>query len=346
MKPGRIPEPLLDAIRARVPLLDLVQQQVRMKRTGASWQGLCPFHGERRPSFNVRPATATFHCFGCGAHGDVFAWVMRTESRPFPEAAAVLAAQAGMEGELAEAGRMAGWAQPQRPAPAAPRPQANDDAERTRWAQQRWQAAGAIAEGSPQALYLAGRGLWPLPAAARLVLRAALGRHADTGEAQHPIMLARVDAGDGTLCAVHRTYLEPDGAGGWRKLGVTRAKMLLGPMRDGAIRLAPVAGHLALAEGIETALAAQLLLGLPAWACVSAGGLEALGLPFDVAEVTICADRDRATATAPEGRGLQAGRRLAARLRGLAVRPHIRMPLPPYGDYADVLAAKIKGEAA
>ncbi len=346
---ARIPEQLLANIRDRLPVLDVVQRHVRMTRTGAWWKGLCPFHSEKGPSFSVHPQRRNFHCFGCGAHGDVIGFVRRLEGGLFRDVVARLAAEAGLETEFKAAARAPDWAPPARPAAAAPpRPDSGPTpANRTAWARRAWDEARPIAEGSPQAAYLAGRWLWPLPASAHLVLRAATLRHKDTGEALHPVLLARVDAPDATLVAVHRTFLGPDAAGGWGKLrDVENAKLLLGPMAGGAIRLFPVAEALGLAEGIETALAASLLRGgMPVWACVSAGGLEAVELPFDVAAVTVFADRDRATGHAPEGRGLQAANNLARRLKPLAVRGEVRLPRAPAGDYADVWAA-MQGEAA
>ena len=345
MSPGpRIPEQLLDAIRDRVPLLEVVQTQVQMKRTGAWWVGLCPFHGERKASFSVHPQRRSFHCFGCGVHGDVIGFLVRLERRSFRDVVAQLAAQAGLATELESASQRPGWAVPPRPAPAPPKDgRGATEADRRRWALARWKGRRPIAEGSPVALYLAGRGLWPLPDCAHQVLGAGLLSHPETGTAQHPCMLAQIQAPDGSFTAVHTTYLAPNAAGGWGKLGgVQQAKRVLGPMAGGAIRLHPAAERLGLAEGIETALAASLLRGgVPVWACVSAGGLEAVELPFEVGAVMVFADRDKPSRQAPKGRGLQAGHALARRLLSLAVTCEVRLPLEPAGDFADVLAMRM-----
>ena len=87
----------LDEIRVRVPLADLVGRSVRLNRRGREHVGLCPFHKEKSPSFTVVEDKGFFHCFGCGAHGDVIGWVMRTENLAFPEAVERLAAQAGLD---------------------------------------------------------------------------------------------------------------------------------------------------------------------------------------------------------------------------------------------------------
>lgn len=189
--------------------------------------------------------------------------------------------------------------------------------------------------------YLRHRNCWPLPEPCRRVLRAGLARHAETGDVLHPVMLARVDGPDGQFRAVHRTFLAPRAGGGWGKLGgVTAAKLSYGPVKRGAIRLFPAAAHLGLAEGIETALAAHALTGLPVWACIAAEMLAAVELPFDVEAVTVFADRDAPKNGHAEGHGLRAARALERRLRAQAVRVEVRLPLPPHKDYADVLAAR------
>ena len=87
----------LDEIRTRVPLSDIVGKQVRLRRHGHEYKGLCPFHREKTPSFTVSERKGFFHCFGCGAHGDVIGFVMRTENLSFPEAVERLAGLAGLE---------------------------------------------------------------------------------------------------------------------------------------------------------------------------------------------------------------------------------------------------------
>jgi DNA primase len=87
----------LDELRLRVALPDVVQRKVRLVKKGREWGGLCPFHNEKSPSFTVNDEKGFFHCFGCGAHGDVIGFVMRIENLGFMEAVERLAAEAGME---------------------------------------------------------------------------------------------------------------------------------------------------------------------------------------------------------------------------------------------------------
>jgi DNA primase len=87
----------LDEIRARIGLADRVGRKVKLTRKGREFSGLCPFHNEKTPSFTVNEDKGFYHCFGCGAHGDVIGFVMRTENLSFPETVERLAEDAGLE---------------------------------------------------------------------------------------------------------------------------------------------------------------------------------------------------------------------------------------------------------
>ncbi len=88
-----------EEIRARVDLVELIGQHVRLQRVGRRYKGLCPFHQEKTPSFTVDPERGLWHCFGCGEGGDVFSFVMRAEGLTFPEAARRLADRVGLQWE-------------------------------------------------------------------------------------------------------------------------------------------------------------------------------------------------------------------------------------------------------
>ncbi|WP_281184525.1 DNA primase [Trichlorobacter lovleyi] len=83
-------------IAERLSIAEIIGEYVSLKRSGSNFLGLCPFHGEKTPSFNVNPAREIFHCFGCGAGGDIFSFVMKIEGISFPEALRKLAARAGV----------------------------------------------------------------------------------------------------------------------------------------------------------------------------------------------------------------------------------------------------------
>ncbi|MBI2468173.1 MAG: DNA primase [Candidatus Rokubacteria bacterium] len=91
-----VPLEVVDEIRARVDLVDLVGRYVPLKRAGERWKGLCPFHQEKTPSFTVNPKLSIFYCFGCHAGGDAFEFLKRHDRLDFAEAVRVLAAQTGV----------------------------------------------------------------------------------------------------------------------------------------------------------------------------------------------------------------------------------------------------------
>jgi len=84
-------------IKSRLDVVDVVGQKVVLKKAGRTFKGLCPFHSEKTPSFIVFPDKGNYHCFGCGANGDVFTFVMKTENLDFAETLKLLAARTGVE---------------------------------------------------------------------------------------------------------------------------------------------------------------------------------------------------------------------------------------------------------
>jgi DNA primase len=99
---GLIPDEIIQQIRERVDLVDLVGRFVTLKKAGRNYKGLCPFHGEKTPSFNVNPDRQAFYCFGCQAGGNAITFLMKIENLTFPEAARALARERGIE--IPEAG--------------------------------------------------------------------------------------------------------------------------------------------------------------------------------------------------------------------------------------------------
>lgn len=94
---GRIPDETIQAIRDRVDLVELIGRFVALKPAGRNHKGLCPFHDEKTPSFNVNADRQIFHCFGCGAGGNAFTFLTRHENLTFPEAVRELGRQVGIE---------------------------------------------------------------------------------------------------------------------------------------------------------------------------------------------------------------------------------------------------------
>ncbi|UPY37026.1 toprim domain-containing protein [Sediminicoccus sp. KRV36] len=182
----------------------------------------------------------------------------------------------------------------------------------------------------PVTVYLTGRLVPPPPSAPLRYLRDA--KH--PSDVRLPCMLALVTDAAGRGVAVHRTFLARDGSG---KAKVDPVRMTLGQVRGGAVRLYPHGPRLVVAEGIETALSAALLLKLPAWAAISAGNLgDSLILPAEVREVIIAADHD-----AP---GRAAAQRAAARWKAEGRKVRIALPDKPGEDFNDLLRRHAHGE--
>jgi len=88
---GLFPQAFIDDLRLQANILQVVQEVVPLKKAGSSYKGNCPFHNEKTPSFHVHPDKGFFHCFGCGAGGDVFKFVELHEKVAFPDAVRMLA---------------------------------------------------------------------------------------------------------------------------------------------------------------------------------------------------------------------------------------------------------------
>lgn len=94
---SRIPESTIAEIRSRADIVGFIGRYVELKQAGRNWRGLCPFHTEKTPSFNVNPDRQIFHCFGCQEGGDVVGFLMKHSGLSFPEAARQLAGELGVE---------------------------------------------------------------------------------------------------------------------------------------------------------------------------------------------------------------------------------------------------------
>jgi DNA primase len=92
-----IPEDKVREVAERLSIVEVVSEYVQLRKAGANYTGLCPFHGEKTPSFNVNPAREIFHCFGCGAGGNAFSFIMKIEGLSFPEAVKLMARKSGIE---------------------------------------------------------------------------------------------------------------------------------------------------------------------------------------------------------------------------------------------------------
>ena len=89
-------EDIIEQVRSENNIVDVIGDYVKLQKKGSSYFGLCPFHNEKSPSFSVSPHKQMYYCFGCGAGGNVFTFLMEYENLTFVEALERLAEQAGM----------------------------------------------------------------------------------------------------------------------------------------------------------------------------------------------------------------------------------------------------------
>jgi len=103
---GRIADEIIQEVRDRVDIVDLIGRHLTLKKSGRNYVGLCPFHSEKTPSFNVNPDRQSYYCFGCQKGGNVFTFLTQVENLTFPEAVRTLARECGIEvPESSEDGR-------------------------------------------------------------------------------------------------------------------------------------------------------------------------------------------------------------------------------------------------
>ena len=272
----------LDDLRARVPLTGTIAGRVRLVRRGREHIGLCPFHNEKTPSFTVSEDKGFYKCFGCGAHGDVIAFVQQIDNLSFREAVERLARDGG-------AASVGAFISSRPPRAAASRRDATaraDTERRIEHARELWHRARP-AEGTPVEKYLRERGITiPIPPTIRYL---AAAKHSKTGLVL-PALVGAIQDVDRRVTGVIRIFLTADGT---RKAPVTDAKMMLGKCVGGAVRLGPARPRLRIGEGLETALSvAQACPDLPTWATLSTSGMRGLVLPPEVSEITFCCDGD------------------------------------------------------
>ncbi len=93
-------------IKEALDIVELISERVALRKVGQNYRGLCPFHSEKTPSFYVSPERQSYHCFGCGAGGDIFTFVMETEGIPFKEALEILASRGGITLERSSGGEV------------------------------------------------------------------------------------------------------------------------------------------------------------------------------------------------------------------------------------------------
>lgn len=288
--------------------------------------GPCPACGGRdRFRFDNREGRGMFYCNGCGA-GDGFQLLQRVYGWTFAEAFEQVLAASGCDARERRPEHRPPPRQKRAPAEVPPRVY-----ELLMEACEPELAAGVVA-------YLRSRGLWPLHPDVRLRAHVAAPYWAKRDDGvtycagRYEALLAPVRDRQGKLVTAHVTYLD-----GGKKLSRYVPRKLLSGLGDHegcAAQLMPVSGDvLGIAEGIETALAASRLHEMPVWAALNATLLGRFTPPEGVRKLVIYADRDTA--------GLDAALCLMERLQGQVLVARA-VPPSPYGDWADVLRARLE----
>jgi len=284
----------------------------------------CVFHDDHSPSLSLNLTTGAFNCFACKAKGrDIVSFHAKRNHLSHSKASA----------ELKENG----FDITRRPASRSVNP------EYAEW-EQRYklillnEEAYCSAVGDLLHRYITetrGIPLAVIPETLRLHPNLHYTDQSGRIVGIFPAMLAFVTDPYGIYCAIHRTYLAEDAT----KAPVPSPKKLTratfpGATKGGAIRLFDPRPKMAVAEGIETALAVHAATGLPVWSTVSAGGMESVLLPKEVREVIICVDNDES------GRGLHSANILAGRLMREKRNVQLAVPRGQNADWADVFGGQ------
>ena len=282
---------------------ETIARTLEGRRVGMQWMAKCPAHDDCQPSLSLRDAPDGKVLVRCHAGCEQLSVLAALRSR-------------GLWGKCDPYSLL-----PKRQPLNSAERTTSPDAERTNAALYIWRCASS-AEGTPVETYLRSRAL-RLPLASTLRFHQGL-KHPEG--AVWPAMVSLVTRGhDDTPTGIHRTFLSPNGRS---KAEVQTPKMMLGPCRGGAVRLAIAANVVMVGEGIETCLAAMQATGLPAWAALSTSGLRSLDLPNRIRDVVVLADGDDA--------GEAAALECAQRWRREGRRVRIARP-PPGTDFNDLL---------
>ncbi|GLW61696.1 hypothetical protein Hthe01_20450 [Hydrogenophilus thermoluteolus] len=268
----------------------------------------CPVHGGKDGYRVFRDVAETGGsvCNTCGVFADGFATLMWANGWDFPTALKVVADYLNFGIGYAGAKQ------------AAVRVRADGNDEKRRQMLNRvWKESISILdrEAEPARIYLARRGISICPPETLRFHPSLAYYDGDQKIGEFPAIIAMVTGADGRPVTIHRTYITKDG----KKAPVDSPKKLMSyptsrSIVGGAIRLVDAGPVLAVAEGLETALAVMEGTGLPVWCAVNAYLLEHFEPPAGVRRVIVFADKDRATAQHPQGHGQEAAKRLVHRL--------------------------------
>lgn len=312
-----------DRARERHSISDIVARHTTLKKRGArELVGLCPFHSEKTPSFEVNDNKGTYYCHGCGKSGDVIRFLVEREGMTFMQAVQVL-----MGDEfpvISEEERTRRKVADER-----------DRADRIHLARWIW-GKSVKPDGTPAEIYARSRGITMLlPPTIRYVVTPRWF-NSETGECgrEHPAMACALQDVTGSIVGVQCVFLQDGGARKYERVNPdgskAKAKLSFGILVGSALRLGPVAPHLINCEGPEDGLTlAQTLVGQSVWVSCGTALLSRLEYPPGVK--TVCFAGDNNTA----GRVAVAQARDAALARGLV--PTEAFPGARFKDWNDEL---------
>lgn len=308
---------LVETARTRTLLSKVAERHTALKRRGPrELVGLCPFHQERTPSFEVNDGKGTYHCHGCGVGGDAISLLTKLEGMTFLSAVETLMGETFPE--ISEEDRA------KRREADAKLNQARIDYARSVWAR------AVLATGTLAETYARARGITAsLPATVRFV---AAPRFVDyeTGELgrEFPAVCCALQDAAGAVTGVQLIFLSPDGSTKWTGRGA--AKMTRGQLVGSALRLGPVRDHIVAVEGPEDGW--TLMERLPdrsIWASCGTANLAMIDWPAEVQSVCFAGDNGTA------GHAAVAEAREAAIKAGKT--PSETFPDPRFKDWNDQL---------
>lgn len=298
-----------DAIRLANPLPAVVGSLVPLMPSGHEWKARCPFpsHPENTPSFTIYSGGLRFHCFGCGATGDVLDFMQMLYGCTLVEAA----------------GRLGGA----HTSPVSDHSSAvtSNKPDRVAEAKAIWRNSAPIS-GTLAETYLRRRGI-----TAELPDTLRYGRiSCGAGSRLLPCLIACVSA-DRRFVGIQRTYLN---ASGGNKAAMRKPKLSLGKIAGGAIRLAPPAKEIIVCEGLEDGLTLMQSNERPVWVAAGGSMLRLMRFPDVVESVIVAADNDLA--------GQNAARDACRAFRNRGLTAGIVYPAPDFKDFNDELRGKRK----
>ncbi|WP_294192776.1 CHC2 zinc finger domain-containing protein [uncultured Sphingomonas sp.] len=305
---------IVDEAKDKHNISDVVARRAKVTKAGREKVSLCLFHQERTPSLRLNDAKGTYHCFGCGASGDIVSLVMHAERLDFRRAVEWLA------------GANLPWVDPAERVKAAQEEEAERQAAMQR-AQAVWYSA-ALCDETPAEIYARSRGItMPLPPSFRFGMIAA----ERNGPAVPALLAAVAIEGEPYPVGLQRIFLQPDGSG---KADMKSPKMSLGRIKGGAVRVTcrskETPHEVIVTEGPEDALSlAQELPGREVWACLGTALMIEAQYPARIRSIVIAAQNDE------PGRAAADKAAEGLRTRGFDVR--IMYPADGYKDWNDQL---------